>query len=241
MNQPRKNSLTPWGRADWIHKIDDGIVMIGTPSHGGIWLSQERIKELPEHYEPFTRSRQWAEEDEDGGLVLQYLGLLTLIQEEITLEITDIDIIIGKASRRIYYGSPYFDGPIAEAYKRQTGDHHEEMICANGILSPRPGGFKLAKLCEKAKDLMDNLDKGLEIQPTTVTLTPYKVYEPQKFIHFLDNGTTHTERVSGGQAHKVLKGNKKAIEDYINYRKYFPNFDKTLKITHEGKVIYKKE
>lgn len=241
MNRFRKTMPTPWGAIQWHHQISPGVVMVGTASHGGIWLSDERITELPDHYESYTGTPIWNEEDEDGGLVLQYLGLLSLIKEELTLNITEIDIFLGRESRKEYCGSPYFGGPIVEAYKRETGNKYDEMICHSGRISPRPGGFRLAKIDREGQAMMDLLDDGEEIRPTFVTLYPYIILEPKKFTHFLDNGTTYTEKVTGTQAKRVLDEEEGALEDYISYRKFFPNFEKTLKITYEGKTIYEKE
>lgn len=38
---------TPWGKVDgYPERLGDGIYFVSTASHGGIWLSQERIKEI---------------------------------------------------------------------------------------------------------------------------------------------------------------------------------------------------
>ena len=78
---------TPWGRIQDHHRIADGVVSVSTAGHGGIWLSDERIKQLPAHYQPFTGTPRWNEEDEDGALVMQYLGLLSLIPEPLELHV----------------------------------------------------------------------------------------------------------------------------------------------------------
>lgn len=46
---------TPWGTADYIDQIAEGIYRMGTPSHGGIWLSRERAAQVPANY------KQWAD------------------------------------------------------------------------------------------------------------------------------------------------------------------------------------
>ena len=38
---------TPWGRVDQATKHGDGLWFVSTPSHGGFWLSNERIRDLP--------------------------------------------------------------------------------------------------------------------------------------------------------------------------------------------------
>ena len=91
---------TPWGRIQDHHRIADGVVSVSTAGHGGIWLSDARIKQLPAHYQPFTGTPRWNEEDEDGALVLQYLGLLSLIPEPLELQVTAEDIDKGRKSRK---------------------------------------------------------------------------------------------------------------------------------------------
>lgn len=54
-----KPVYTPWGAADFIHVIADGITMYSTPSHGGIGISQSRLMEMPEA----LRDGLWYEED----------------------------------------------------------------------------------------------------------------------------------------------------------------------------------
>ena len=230
---------TPWGPIQWAHQIEPGVVTVGTAGHGGVWLSEEKRALLPKHYKPFTGTTEWAEEDEDGALVLQYLGLLSLIEKTIDLEITPIDIQIGLQSRKEYYGRPWLGGPIVESFKRQVSNQHTEMICTS-TLSPRPGGFKLAHLSDQAQELMRKVDAGENIEPTTVQISPYTVHEPKKFTHHFTDGTTHIERVSGRQAHEVLCGVPTAIENYIFFRKNYQFWDKTDRITHQGKIIFQR-
>lgn len=57
---------TPWGQADSQEKLAEGIVSYGTPSHGGIWLSSERIAQLPDTIKTnFLDDLRWWEEDCD--------------------------------------------------------------------------------------------------------------------------------------------------------------------------------
>jgi len=63
---------TPWGIPDDSHTIAPGIVSYHTPSHGGIWLSPDRLIEFMAkfpHYAPFAGA-PWFEEDEDCGAVV---------------------------------------------------------------------------------------------------------------------------------------------------------------------------
>ena len=243
MNTFRSNMSTPWGSIQQCHVIAEGVVQISTARHGGLWLSAERVEQLPPEYEPFLKNKQWAEEDEDAPLALQYLGLLSLIDDDLTLNITQFDLTLGVASRKEYYSKYFHGGPIVEAYKRQTGDKCGEMICSNGTISPRPGGFKLANLCEKAQALMDATDAHQEVKPTTVTLTPFKVPLPQKFTHILVNGETHIQKVSGGVAEMLINGDEKAITDHIGFTNFcYPKLAETVRIVHNetDTIIYKR-
>jgi hypothetical protein len=43
---PRINGYSPWGQIDNITRLADGILLVSTASHGGIWLSPERRAQL---------------------------------------------------------------------------------------------------------------------------------------------------------------------------------------------------
>lgn len=58
---------TPWGQADNAVELAPGIVSYSTPSHGGIWLSAERRKQLPE-VKTFLGGNEWFEEDCDWAI-----------------------------------------------------------------------------------------------------------------------------------------------------------------------------
>lgn len=67
---------TPWGYPDTITEIAPGIVSYSTPSHGGIWLSPERVAEMPPPLQAFVpfggpqpRPGRWFEEDCDWSIV----------------------------------------------------------------------------------------------------------------------------------------------------------------------------
>ena len=67
-DQPRKGSPTKWGAVDMITTLAPGIIFASTPSHGGIWLSQEREQQIPEEIRAIAREfspEQWYEEDCD--------------------------------------------------------------------------------------------------------------------------------------------------------------------------------
>lgn len=59
--------ITPWGRADYKSEIAEGITIYGTPSHGGIHLSPERLEKVDEAFRKFAEKwsghEEWFEED----------------------------------------------------------------------------------------------------------------------------------------------------------------------------------
>ncbi len=60
---------TPWGTAQTIETIAEGITSVTTPSHGGIHLSPERFAQIcPEWQETFAGG-PWFEEDHDWAKV----------------------------------------------------------------------------------------------------------------------------------------------------------------------------
>ncbi|WP_159599788.1 DUF7007 domain-containing protein [Agromyces humi] len=60
-------SRTPYGAADHIEHVADGIVFAGTPSHGSYKLSKERNAAIPA---PLRRS--WYEEDAESSIVQMF-------------------------------------------------------------------------------------------------------------------------------------------------------------------------
>lgn len=54
---------TPWGISDSVVIFADGIELYHTPSHGGFWLSNERLKELPDYMSDIAENGRWFEED----------------------------------------------------------------------------------------------------------------------------------------------------------------------------------
>ena len=236
---------TPWGRVQDHHRIAVGVVSVSTAGHGGIWLSDERIAQLPKHYQPFTGTPRWNEEDEDGALVMQYLGLLSLIPEPLELHVTAADIEIGRESRKpseYSYngkGEMRYGGAIVEAYKRQTGDDCGKMICQEH-LSPSPGGYRLVVLSDEVKDFMERCDAGEAVEPTTFRLEPYVVHERKKFVQHMENGETWTDNVSGYESQRILTGNTEALENYLEFKRLYKKFKEVVKITHEDKVIWQR-
>ena len=62
-------SYSPWGRVQSAKRLADGIWSVSTASHGGIWLSGDRLAQLNalliSHYPTFCGSDNWWEEDCD--------------------------------------------------------------------------------------------------------------------------------------------------------------------------------
>ena len=66
-------STTPWGLAQHSTTIAEGIVFVSTASHGGFWLSDERLAELPESIQQpgsYEELRGWFEEDARASIVV---------------------------------------------------------------------------------------------------------------------------------------------------------------------------
>jgi hypothetical protein len=62
---------SPWGYIEETTRLADGIYFVSTASHGGIWLSRERQKEIGRK-SPFLKSAEWWEEDCDWAIPAYY-------------------------------------------------------------------------------------------------------------------------------------------------------------------------
>lgn len=73
---------TPWGVADYRKDVIEGITFYSTPSHGGFFLSPERLKQVPPcvHKSNFGHEtkRGWFEED------LEWFWLVLCWPDELT-------------------------------------------------------------------------------------------------------------------------------------------------------------
>lgn len=71
MNTPEINGHSPWGIIDYTETRAEGIVAVGTPGHGGYWLSPKRKQELDAKFK-FNNfaGGPWYEEDCDMPLVI---------------------------------------------------------------------------------------------------------------------------------------------------------------------------
>ncbi len=58
---------TPWGQADQIEQIGEGIYFASTPSHGGYFVPSSLLPAIPEQRQQralyWSQSRNWYEED----------------------------------------------------------------------------------------------------------------------------------------------------------------------------------
>ncbi len=67
----REGSRTPWGPAQSVDRVADGIVAVGTAGHGGVKLSPERNRVIP----PALRDQTgWYEEDMEVNIVRRYFS-----------------------------------------------------------------------------------------------------------------------------------------------------------------------
>jgi len=63
----REGQSTPWGRADAIEQVGEGIYFASTPSHGGYYVPSALLPAIPEKHQAralkWSGSRNWYEED----------------------------------------------------------------------------------------------------------------------------------------------------------------------------------
>lgn len=71
MVRRKKRVYTPWGDSQHAETTADGIVFHTTAGHGGVYLSDERHKELQAKFKfPTFAKGQWYEEDCDVAAVV---------------------------------------------------------------------------------------------------------------------------------------------------------------------------
>ena len=191
-----------------------GLYFCSTARHGGLWLSNAWIKKLPKDYCEYIGNRRWAEEDCDCADVLQIFGFLSLVSEPTELHITQADIEKGKETRVDYRDRPmtdkYFEegwvgGPIAEAFKRQTGCTYD-MINTDRVLQAAPGIWKYCRMPENGTALNKAFDAGEAVEPTTLLLEPYdyvpyrkRLNERITLIETRHTNEDHSESAESGE------------------------------------------
>ena len=69
INWEQHPTSSPWGEVEDGEQLAVGIWRVSTPSHGGIWLSEDRLRQLDEIlggcYPTFCGDARWFEEDCD--------------------------------------------------------------------------------------------------------------------------------------------------------------------------------
>lgn len=77
---------TPWGRADHVEQLAEGIWHVATPSHGGLFVDEPYRSQMPLSWREATFNGQgkrgWFEEDCDWALVaLAFSNVFTAEQQ----------------------------------------------------------------------------------------------------------------------------------------------------------------
>jgi hypothetical protein len=72
--EPVPGSSSPWGRVQHVERLRPGVVFVSTPSHGGLWLSEDAQPLMPDQLRP-RHGRAWWEEDVEIQAPLLVLGL----------------------------------------------------------------------------------------------------------------------------------------------------------------------
>ncbi len=66
-------TTSPWGKPDTVTEYGPGVINVETPSHGGFWLSPDRLAQVPlawrlARFHP-SEDSPWFEEDSDWCMV----------------------------------------------------------------------------------------------------------------------------------------------------------------------------
>lgn len=79
MKLPKIGGQSPWGTIQHIKDIGNDCVFVDTPSHGGVFVPDEKLKGIPrrmrEYSARWSGSQNWYEEDECAAIPLYYLNL----------------------------------------------------------------------------------------------------------------------------------------------------------------------
>ncbi len=79
-SQPQNSIHTPWGNADHVEKLGEGVIQVGTPSHGGIGVDHDvanRHLSVAARAEAIRQGgRYWFEEDCDWAIVCNEMPAL---------------------------------------------------------------------------------------------------------------------------------------------------------------------
>ena len=75
---------SPWGTVQYGQELADGIVTVSTAGHGGIRISDERLKQMPRALR--LERKRWFEEDCEAGLVYwAFARDIGLTAEQVTM------------------------------------------------------------------------------------------------------------------------------------------------------------
>ena len=70
---------TPWGFADNVDEVAEGILKVSTPSHGGFKLDRKRNAQVPR---PLRKKGGWYEEDQEAAIVIASFPLVFLDESQ---------------------------------------------------------------------------------------------------------------------------------------------------------------
>ena len=167
---------TPWGRADHVEQLCEGIWIVGTPSHGGVYVAPELWETMPPDMRETNYSEGgWFEEDSDLVLPLWHFNerILEAGMSKWACEILrsgKLDESLRNSFPRVY--ARLFDVPIeslrgqsytydrecflkenAENYVVTTawGDWHEHVPSGYVGVCATPGADRTGKYCPAYK------------------------------------------------------------------------------------------
>ena len=73
---PVIGDFSPWGAIDHVYALGPNVVVVATPSHGGLWVSPEAMTLIPAPLRSTAYSRGgWFEEDCDWCIPYLVLAL----------------------------------------------------------------------------------------------------------------------------------------------------------------------
>ena len=68
---------SPWGTPDYVKQLAPGVLLVQTPSHGGLRIYKRQWEQIPEEVRATFYDAQWAEEDCETVIALTLLGIGT--------------------------------------------------------------------------------------------------------------------------------------------------------------------
>lgn len=135
---------TPWGMADSVEIVTDGIGWVSCPGHGGLKLSAAMNRRMPDY---MRQKSGWYEEDCEWSKV--YVALAELLQA-IGSDKVDRDRAEAVYTFRSYYPDAYerFFGetiPAGESYAKDSrtfkAEHVNDLVVISAVTSKEFPGF----------------------------------------------------------------------------------------------------